>query len=79
MAGSSWPASGVTREYLQNLIHKGYMTVVEFASCLVPVDPMSPALGSSSCVRPSMSGDLVRHRIDSSAPYSGPMAWSYIT
>jgi hypothetical protein len=43
MAESSWPASEVTREHLQNLVSKGYMTVVEFATCLVPVDPVPPA------------------------------------
>jgi hypothetical protein len=32
----------VTREHLQNLVSKGYMIAVEFATCLVPVDPISP-------------------------------------
>jgi hypothetical protein len=43
MAESSWPVSKVTREHLQNLLSEGYMTAVEFATCLVPVDPVSPA------------------------------------
>jgi hypothetical protein len=34
----------VTREYLQNLVSKGYMTAVEFATYLVTVGPISPAL-----------------------------------
>jgi hypothetical protein len=44
MAESSWPASEVTQEYLQNPVHKGYMTVAEFATYLMPVDPASPTL-----------------------------------
>jgi hypothetical protein len=43
MAKSSWLASEVTREHLQNLVSKGHMTAVEFATCLVPVEPISPA------------------------------------
>jgi hypothetical protein len=42
MAELSWLALEVTREHLQNLVSKGYMTAVEFATCLVPVDPISP-------------------------------------
>jgi hypothetical protein len=36
--------SEVIQEHLQNLVSKGYMTVAEFATCLVPADPASPAL-----------------------------------
>jgi hypothetical protein len=43
MVESSWPVPEVTWEHLQNLVSKGYMTVVEFATCLVPEDPTSPA------------------------------------
>jgi hypothetical protein len=43
MEESSWPALEVTWEHLQNLISKGYMIAVEFATCLVPVDHVSPA------------------------------------
>jgi hypothetical protein len=43
MVESSWLASEVTREYLQNFISKGYMTAVEFATCLVPAGPISHA------------------------------------
>jgi hypothetical protein len=32
-----------TREYLLNLVSKGYMTTTEFATCLVPAGPVSPA------------------------------------
>jgi hypothetical protein len=39
MAGSSWPASELTREHLQNLISKGCMTAAELATYLVPVGP----------------------------------------
>jgi hypothetical protein len=42
MAESSWLALEVTQEHLQNLVSKGYMIAVEFATCLVPVDPISP-------------------------------------
>jgi hypothetical protein len=47
MAESCWPALVVTREYLQNLVSKGYMTAAEFATCLVPTCPISlaPAKG----------------------------------
>jgi hypothetical protein len=43
MVELSWPMLEVTREYQEKLVHKGYMTVAEFVTCLVPVDPMSPA------------------------------------
>jgi hypothetical protein len=43
MEESSWPTSEVTHKYQQNLVRKGYMTVVEFATCLMPVDPVSLA------------------------------------
>jgi hypothetical protein len=43
MVESSWSASEVTREYLQKLVSKGYMTPVEFATSLVPAGPISPA------------------------------------
>jgi hypothetical protein len=43
MAESSWPASEVTREHLQILVSKGYMTAAEFATYLLPVNPVSPA------------------------------------
>jgi hypothetical protein len=36
--------SEVTREYLQELVSKGYMTAVEFATYLVPTGYVSPAL-----------------------------------
>jgi hypothetical protein len=42
MAESSWPTSEVTQEYLQNLVRKGDMMVSEFATYLMPVDPVSP-------------------------------------
>jgi hypothetical protein len=44
MVESGWPASVVTREYLQNLVSKGYMTAADFATYLMPVGPISPAL-----------------------------------
>jgi hypothetical protein len=31
------------QEYLQNHVSKGYMTLVEFATCLVPTGPICPA------------------------------------
>jgi hypothetical protein len=43
MAGSSWPASEVTQDYLQNLISKGCMIAVELATYLVPAGPESLA------------------------------------
>jgi hypothetical protein len=43
MAESSWPMLEVTREHMQNLVGKGYMTTVEFATYLVPADSASPA------------------------------------
>jgi hypothetical protein len=43
MAESGWHASVVTREYLRNLVSKGYMIAVEFAACLVPTGLVSPA------------------------------------
>jgi hypothetical protein len=43
MAESSWPTSEVTRDYLQNLISKGYMIAAEFATYLVPTRPKSLA------------------------------------
>jgi hypothetical protein len=42
-AESSWPASKVMQEHMQNLVSQGYMTAAEFATCLVPVDHASPA------------------------------------
>jgi hypothetical protein len=44
MVESSWLVSEVIQEHLQNLISQGYMTAVEFATCLVHVDHVSPAL-----------------------------------
>jgi hypothetical protein len=44
MAESSWPMSEVSREHMQNLVGKGYMTTVAFATYLVPADSASPAL-----------------------------------
>jgi hypothetical protein len=44
MAELSWPALEVMQEHLQNLISLGYMTVVELPTCIVLVDPVSPAL-----------------------------------
>jgi hypothetical protein len=44
MVESSWLASDTTWEHLQNLVSKGYMTAAEFVTCLVPVDPIFPAL-----------------------------------
>jgi hypothetical protein len=35
--------SEVTQEHMQNLVGKGYMTTVEFATHLVPADSASPA------------------------------------
>jgi hypothetical protein len=43
MAESSWPASEVTQEYLQELVSKGYMIVAEFVTCLVLVGTVSRA------------------------------------
>jgi hypothetical protein len=43
IVGSSWPASEVTQEYLQKLVRKVYMTVVEIATCLVQTVPASPS------------------------------------
>jgi hypothetical protein len=43
MAEPSWHASKVIWEHLQKLVSKRYMTAAEFATCLVPVDPASPA------------------------------------
>jgi hypothetical protein len=73
--------SEVTPELLQNFVSKGYMTAAEFATCLMPVDPVSlaPVKGCIMVCAAFLSGDLVCHRIDSSAPYSSPMAWSCIT
>jgi hypothetical protein len=36
MAESSWPASEVTHEHLQNLVSQGYTTMAELATCRVP-------------------------------------------
>jgi hypothetical protein len=36
MAESSWPASEVTHEHLQNLVSQGYTTMAELATCHVP-------------------------------------------
>jgi hypothetical protein len=44
MEESSWPVLEVTHEYLQNLVRKEYMTMAEFATCLVPMDLASPTL-----------------------------------
>jgi hypothetical protein len=43
MAESSWSASEVMQEHLQNLVSQEHMTAMEFATCLVPLDPSSPA------------------------------------
>jgi hypothetical protein len=43
MVASSWPASEVTQEYLQILMSKGYMTMAEFATSLVPAGSVFPA------------------------------------
>jgi hypothetical protein len=43
MAELSWHVSEVTREHLQKLISKRYMTAVKFASWLLSVDHASPA------------------------------------
>jgi hypothetical protein len=43
MVELSWPASEVMQKHLQNLVTQGYMIATEFATCLVPVDPTSPA------------------------------------
>jgi hypothetical protein len=43
MSELSWPASEIAREYLQKLVSKGYMTAAEFATCLVPMGPVSLA------------------------------------
>jgi hypothetical protein len=43
IAESSWPTSEVTQKHLQNFVSKGYMTTTEFATSLVPADPISPA------------------------------------
>jgi hypothetical protein len=44
MAESSWPASEVTQEHLQNLVSEEYVIAAEFATCLGPMYPVSPAL-----------------------------------
>jgi hypothetical protein len=43
MAESSWPASAIMQEHLQNLISQWYMTATELAICCVPEDSASPA------------------------------------
>jgi hypothetical protein len=43
MVALSWPTVEVTRECLQNLVSKGYMTTVEFATSLVSAGFVSPA------------------------------------
>jgi hypothetical protein len=40
----------VTQEFLQNLVSKGYMTTVEFATSLVPVGSVSPAMAEGFVV-----------------------------
>jgi hypothetical protein len=50
MVESSWPASKVMQEHLQNLMNVGYMTAVELATCCVPEDPASPALAGGYIV-----------------------------
>jgi hypothetical protein len=42
MAESSWPASEVTQEHLENLMSLWYLTTAELATCSVPEDPASP-------------------------------------
>jgi hypothetical protein len=46
----SWPASEVTQEHLQNIVSNGYMIAAEFATCLVPVDHVSPTLAKEYIV-----------------------------
>jgi hypothetical protein len=45
MEESSWPASEVTQEHLQNLMSQGYMTAMELATYRVPEDPSSTPVG----------------------------------
>jgi hypothetical protein len=42
MAESSWLASEITQEHLQNLVSQGYLTAAELVTCCVPADPASP-------------------------------------
>jgi hypothetical protein len=44
MVESSWPASEVTQEHLQNLLSQWLMIVMELPTCRVLADPASPAL-----------------------------------
>jgi hypothetical protein len=50
MAESSWSVLEVNQKYLQELVSKGYMIVAEFATCLVPVGPLSAALAEGFIV-----------------------------
>jgi hypothetical protein len=43
IAKSSWPASEVTQEHLQNLISQGHMIAAELGTCRVHMDLASPA------------------------------------
>jgi hypothetical protein len=81
MVETRWPELEVTQEHLQNIVSQGYMTTMEFATCLVPVDPVSPTPVKDYIVvcAALYEGDLVCYLIDSSSPCSGPMAWSCIT
>jgi hypothetical protein len=42
MPESSWPASVVMEEHLQNLMSQWYMTTAKLATCHVAEDPTSP-------------------------------------
>jgi hypothetical protein len=50
MAEPSWPTSEVTWEHLQKLVSKRYMIAAKFATCLVSVEPASPALAKGHVV-----------------------------
>jgi hypothetical protein len=54
MVGSRCPASEVTWEYLQNLVRKGYMTVAEFATCLLR-DPAYGGLVTQESLLPPLN------------------------
>jgi hypothetical protein len=84
MLESSWPASEIAQEHLQNLISQGYMTVTELATSRVLKDPPSfvPVGGGGDtawCVRRSTCRGSVCHHIDFFARYYCSMAWSCIT
>jgi hypothetical protein len=49
MAESSWPASEVTQEHLQNLVSQGYMTAMKLVTYRVLEDPASSTPAGGIC------------------------------